>query len=245
MSKLASIVVPFYNEEDNIDPLIERIEGAFATLSDYDYECLLVNDGSTDATAARLDAAATRNPAIRPIHMDGNFGQSAALIAGMRRAQGDVILTLDGDLQNDPADFPRFLELLEAHDCVCGYRANRNDHWIRLLSSQVANTVRNAILHDGIRDSGCGIKGFRRECVQDLVAFNGIHRFLAVFIRAQGFEIVECPVTHHPRHTGVSKYGINNRLWRGLYDLVGVAWLRKRQVFFRVNEQHVEKQPLG
>ena len=217
MSKIASVVVPFYNEEDNIDPLIEKIEGVFATLPDYDYECLLVNDGSTD-----------------------NFGQSAALVAGMRRARGEVILTLDGDLQNDPTDFPRFLELLESHDCVCGYRANRNDHWIRLFSSQVANTVRNAILHDGIRDSGCGIKGFRRECVRDLVAFNGLHRFLAVFLRAQGFGIVECPVTHHPRHAGISKYGINNRLWRGLYDLVGVAWLRKRQVFYRVRPENEE-----
>lgn len=232
MKPLVSVVVPFYNEEDNVDPLIEKIEAVFAALPDYTYECVLVNDGSTDGTAARLEEAEKRNPAVRPIHMDGNFGQSAAMAAGMRLSRGDFLLTLDGDLQNDPADFPVFLELLQEHDCVFGYRANRNDDPIRIISSRVANWVRNAILHDGIRDSGCGIKGFRSACVQNLVTFNGLHRFLAVFMRAQNFSIVESPVTHHPRHAGVSKYGINNRLWRGLFDLVGVAWLRKRQVIY-------------
>ncbi|MCF6284762.1 MAG: glycosyltransferase family 2 protein [Candidatus Hydrogenedentes bacterium] len=237
MKPVASIVVPFYNEEDNVVPLIEKIEAVFKEMPDYDYECLLVNDGSTDETAARIDAAALRNSAVRPVHMVQNFGQSAALHAGMCRATGDYILTLDGDLQNDPADFPRFLELLQDYDCVCGYRANRNDHWIRLVSSRIANVVRNAILHDGIRDSGCGSKGFRRACVQNLVSFNGLHRFLAVFMRAQGYTIAECPVTHHARHAGTSKYGVNNRLWRGLYDLIGVAWLRRRHVCYRVDEQ--------
>ena len=242
MESLVSVVVPFYNEEDNVAPLVGRIEAAFDGLSGYTYECVLVDDGSTDATAERLAAAAARNPAVKPLRMARNFGQSAAMVAGMRASDGDFVLTLDGDLQNDPADFPEMLALLQEHDCVFGYRANRNDSWVRLLSSRVANWVRNAILHDGIRDSGCGIKGFRRRCVNNLVAFNGVHRFLAVFMRAQGYSIVEYPVTHHARHTGVSKYGINNRLWRGLYDLVGVAWLRRRQVFFEVMAP--EGQPL-
>ncbi len=237
MKPKASVIVPFYNEEDNVDPLIEKITGVFDELPDFDYECLLVNDGSTDGTADRLNNAAARNGAIKPIHMDGNFGQSAALAAGMNRATGDYILTLDGDLQNDPSDFPQFLELLQEYDCVFGFRANRNDNWVRRFSSKAANWARNAVLHDGIRDSGCGIKGFRIACVRNLVAFNGLHRFLAVFMRAQNFTIVECPVTHHPRHAGISKYGINNRLWRGLYDLVGVAWLRKRQVFYRIDDR--------
>ncbi len=234
MKELVSIVVPFYNEAENVPLLAERIVAVFAGLEGYDYECLFVNDGSTDGTRAALDALAAENPAIRPLHLVRNFGQSAALIAGMRRARGDFILTLDGDLQNDPADFPRFLELLRDHDCVCGYRAHRNDTWVRKVSSRLANRVRNAVLHDGIRDSGCGSKGFRRACVPHLVAFNGIHRFFAVFVRRGGFSIVECPVAHHARQHGTSKYGINNRLWRGLYDLIGVAWLRRRLVVFQV-----------
>lgn len=237
MKTLVSVVVPLYNEQDNVAPLVERILAVFDDLPDYDLECLLVNDGSTDETAARLDEARARDARIRPLSLARNSGQSAALIAGMRTASGEYILTLDGDLQNDPADFPRFLELLKTADCVCGYRANRNDAWIRKVSSRVANAVRNALLHDGIRDSGCGSKGFRRACVQHLVAFNGVHRFFAVFMRAQGFTIVECPVLHHARHSGTSKYGINNRLWRGLYDLVGVAWLARRQVIFETREQ--------
>jgi len=234
MKTLVSVVVPLYNEQDNVAPLAEKIRDAFAPLSDYDFECILVNDGSTDQTGERLVEAHRRDPRVTPLTLVRNSGQSAAVVAGMRHAKGEFILTLDGDLQNDPADFPRFLELLKEFDCVCGYRANRNDTWIRRVSSRVANAARNAVLHDGIRDSGCGSKGFRRHCVQHLVAFNGVHRFLAVFMRAQGFSIVECPVLHHPRHSGISKYGINNRLWRGLYDLVGVAWLAKRQVVFEV-----------
>jgi len=234
MNPLASIVVPFYNEQDNIIPLYEKVVAVFDARSDYECECIFVNDGSTDETAARLAELKARDPRVRPLHMARNSGQSAAVLAGMRAAQGRYILTLDGDLQNDPADFPDFLQLLQDYDCVCGYRANRNDSWVRKASSSVANRVRNAVLHDGIRDSGCGAKGFRRECVQHLVAFNGLHRFLAVFMRAQGFTIVEHPVHHHARHAGVSKYGINNRLWRGLFDLVGVAWLRKRQVIVEV-----------
>lgn len=230
MKSLVSVIVPFYNEEDNVVPLVEKIAAVLDPLDDYDWEAILVDDGGSDGTGQRIDALAEENPHIVPLHFTRNFGQSAALIAGLRHARGDYLLTLDGDLQNDPADFPKFLELLESHDCVCGYRANRNDAWIRIVSSRIANGVRNAILHDGIRDSGCGSKGFRKACVHHLVAFNGIHRFFAVFMRSQGFSIVECPVLHHPRHRGVSKYGINNRLWRGLYDLIGVAWLSRRLV---------------
>ncbi len=234
MKPLVSIVVPFFNEEDNVTPLYEKVATVFATLPDYTCECVFVNDGSTDATATRLAELRSRDRRVRPLEMARNSGQSAALVAGMRAAKGDYILTLDGDLQNDPADIPEFLRLLQEYDCVCGYRAHRNDSWVRKVSSRVANRVRNAVLHDGIRDSGCGAKGFRHACVQHLVAFNGLHRFLAVFMRAQGFSIVEHPVHHHARHSGISKYGINNRLWRGLFDLVGVAWLRRRQVIVEV-----------
>lgn len=232
---LVSVVIPLYNERENVALVVERVESAFSSVPEHEYELLLVDDGSTDGTREAVDAA--EGGPVRAIHMAGNQGQSAALIAGMRRARGAYVLTMDGDLQNDPADFPKVLELLREYDCVCGYRANRQDTWVRRLSSRVANRVRNWILADGIRDTGCGMKGFRRECVEHLVAFNGMHRFMAALLRGLGYSIVECPVGHHPRIHGQSKYGIGNRLWRGIYDLVGVAWLRRRYVPARVEEE--------
>ncbi len=234
MKMLVSVVVPFYNEETNVPLLAARVAEVFAALPEWEYEGVYVNDGSTDGTRAALEALAARDPHVRPVHLVRNSGQSAALIAGMRRARGEYILTLDGDLQNDPCDFPTFLELLKQYDCVCGYRAERHDSWFRRFSSRVANRVRDGLLHDGIRDSGCGSKGFRKRCIRHLISFNGQHRFFAVMVRAAGLSIVECPVTHHARVHGVSKYGLNNRLWRGIYDLIGVGWLRKRYVPFQI-----------
>lgn len=234
MKPLVSVIVPFYNEETNVPLLWERIAAVFDQLPAHDLECLFVNDGSTDGTRAAIDATAAGDARVRPVHLDGNHGQSAALYAGLTRARGEYLLTLDGDLQNDPADFPRFLELLADYDCVCGYRANRHDSAVRLLSSRVANAVRNWVLRDGVRDTGCGSKGFRRSCLPHFVCFNGLHRFFPVFVRRAGLTIVEAPVTHHARQYGVSKYGIGNRLWRGIFDLIGVAWLRRRHVVVRV-----------
>lgn len=233
-----SIVVPLYNERENVPLLVERTVAAMATAPDVSYELILVDDGSTDGTREAVDAAA--GGPVRALHMAGNQGQSAAVVAGLRHARGEYVLTMDGDLQNDPADFPRVLDLLREYDCVCGYRENRQDTWVKRLSSRVANRVRNWILKDGIRDSGCGVKGFRRACIEHIVPFNGAHRFMAAMLRAQGFSIVECPVAHHPRVHGVSKYGIGNRLWRGLYDLFGVAWLRRRYVAARVESEPAE-----
>lgn len=235
MKPLVSVVVPFYNEEENVRPLADRVASVFAdALPDYDHECVFVNDGSTDGTRRELEALRAERATVRPLHLRANRGQSAALVAGLRAARGECLLTLDGDLQNDPADFPAFLKLLEDYDCVCGVRAHRHDSWGRRLSSRVANAVRNAILHDGIRDSGCGAKGFRRKCVPHILPFNGAHRFIAVMIRAGGLSLTETEVTHHPRVHGASKYGLHNRLWRGLYDLFGVAWLRRRYVAWEV-----------
>lgn len=234
MEHLVSIVVPLYNEADNAPLLMQRVHEAMGHLQGYRYEAIFVDDGSTDGTGTILDSLREQYPALRPVHFGRNFGQSAAVIAGMRAAQGDYILTADGDLQNDPADFPRIIELLKEFDCVCGYRAKRQDTFIRKLSSRVANTVRNAILNDGIRDSGCGVKGFRREVVPHLVCFNGAHRFFAAVVRGAGFSITETPVNHHPRVHGVSKYGISNRLWRGIYDLIGVGWLVRRYVRYEL-----------
>lgn len=230
MNRLVSVVVPFYNEVENVPRLAEKIDAALAPLPDFAYECLFVNDGSADGTREAIAAAALRFPAVRAVHLVRNSGQSAALVAGMRRAKGDFIFILDGDLQNDPCDFPAMLRLLEEYDCVFGYRAKRQDTFVRKLSSKVANGVRRRILGDGVRDAGCGSKGFRRACVEHLVSFNGQHRFFAVLMRKAGKTIAEFEVTHHPRQFGQSKYGVSNRLWRGIYDLFGVQWLKRRYV---------------
>lgn len=225
-----SVVIPFYNERENVPLMAARLRPVFAAMGG-DCECLLVNDGSKDGTREAIEAVAAADARFRAVHHVRNFGQSAALISGMRRAKGDYVLTLDGDLQNDPEDLPELVKLLAEYDCVCGYRAKRNDTWVRRVSSRVANAVRKSILKDGLRDTGCGTKGFRRECVRYLVCFNGAHRFFAAVLLCAGMRITECPVRHHPRTHGVSKYGIGNRLGRGLFDLVGVAWLQRRLVF--------------
>lgn len=235
---LVSVVVPFFNEEGNVSILAREIEAVAGKLPGYDFECIFVNDGSTDGTGAEITRLSLKRSFFRPLHLSENRGQSAALIAGLRQAQGAFILTLDGDLQNDPADFPKILELLQQYDCVCGVRTNRRDTWIRKISGRIANNVRQSVLHDGIRDTGCGTKGFRRACIVHLPPFNGVHRFFAAFVRNAGLSIVECPVNHRPRKHGVSKYGIHNRLWRGLYDLIGVRWLLRRTVSVEVVRHH-------
>ena len=225
-----SVVVPFFNELENVEPLVQQVRETFAGLPGYEHELILVDDGSSDGTAERIMELAARHPTLRPLIFDRNYGQSAALVAGMRLAGGELILTLDGDLQNDPQDFPAVLAKLETHDAVFGYRAGRQDKWLRRASSRVANRVRNWVLRDGVRDTGCGLKGFRRSVVPHLVSFNGAHRFFAVTVLMAGMTIAEVPARHHPRRHGVSKYGIHNRLWRSLHDLAGVRWLRKRYV---------------
>lgn len=224
-----SVVVPFYNECENVPLLAERIKAVFEQLPG-DCDCVMVNDGSRDGTREAMDAVASADGRFHAVHLARNFGQSAALWAGMKRAEGELILTLDGDMQNDPADLPALVELLKDYDCVCGYRENRQDSFVRKLSSRIANGVRNTLLKDGLRDTGCGTKGFRRQCVDHLVPFNGAHRFYGAVLRSAGMRIAECPVRHHPRQYGQSKYGIGNRLGRGIFDLVGVAWLQRRLV---------------
>ncbi|MCP4639264.1 MAG: glycosyltransferase family 2 protein [bacterium] len=236
MKTLVSVVVPFFNEEENVPLLAERVGAVFSELVDYDFEGVFVNDGSTDGTRAQLEALKAEDTRIRPVHLARNSGQSAAIIAGMRRARGTYILMLDGDLQNDPSDFPRMLELLQDFDCVCGYRAKRKDSRVKQMASRIANGIRRRWLDDDIIDAGCGSKGFRRECVEHVISFNGMHRYFGVMMKAAGMRIVDMEVTHHPRQHGASKYGVLDRAWRGAYDLIGVAWLRNRYVPIRVEE---------
>ena len=226
-----SVVIPLYNEEDNIGQLQEELSRA---LADIPHELLLVDDGSTDATVARIQRA----PHVRVLEFEKNAGQSAAMHAGIHAARAPVIATLDGDLQNDPADIPAMIQRLdEGWDIVCGYRAQRKDTWFKRLQSRIANAVRSRFVGDGVRDTSCTLKVMRQECREALLPFNGMHRFIPALIRSLGFRVTEMPVNHRPRVHGVSKYGFGNRAVRATTDMLGIAWLNSRRVRYRVKPE--------
>ncbi len=222
-----SIVVPLHNEADNVAPLQKQIAHA---LAERNFELILVDDGSSDDTVKRI----TREDNVRLITHAENLGQSAALYHGLWAADAPLIATLDGDLQNDPADLPRLIAQIDGGaDMACGFRRNRQDSLAKRLQGRLANRLRRLITRDGIRDSGCSIRVMRRECREALVLFDGMHRFLPTMVRAAGFTIVEIPVAHRPRRHGLSHYGFANRAVRGIVDLIGVRWLlsRRRTLF--------------
>lgn len=224
-----SVVIPLYNEVENVALLQQEVDRA---LEGIDYELVLVDDGSTDNTAA----AVVRDPHVRLLEFEKNTGQSAAMYAGIHAATGDVIATLDGDLQNDPADIPKLLAHLEKEglDLVCGYRAKRKDTTFKRIQSRIANNVRSRFIGDGVRDTGCSLKAMRRECREALLPFTGMHRFIPALIKNANFKVGEIPVNHRPRQHGVSKYGFGNRAIRATRDMFGVRWLNSRRFFYRI-----------
>jgi len=228
-----SVVVPAYNEVESLPALLDELRAALGA-TQRTWELLLVDDGSRDGTGDAMESAARADPRIRVLRLEKNAGQSAALAAGLVRAAGEVIVTLDADLQNDPADIPALLAALANADVVSGVRQGRRDSWLRLVSSRIANGMRRAVLGDRVTDIGCSLKAYRREALADLPMFVGVHRFLPALCAFRGARVVEIPVRHRPRTQGVSKYGVGNRLWRGIHDLVGVAWLKRRLVRYQV-----------
>jgi glycosyltransferase involved in cell wall biosynthesis len=232
-----SLVVPVFNEQDNLEPLAAEIRAAMAGTGEA-YEVLLVDDGSTDGSLAVLRRLAAADPRLRVLRLRRNCGQSAAFAAGFRRAHGEVVVTLDADLQNDPADIPRLLEELRDCDVVCGVRRRRRDAWVRRASSRVANAARNRLTGESIQDVGCSLRACRAELVRDLPMFTGMHRFLPTLLRLQGAaRVKEVPVAHRPRLHGRGKYGIGNRLFRALADLFAVRWMQRRWIDGRLVEE--------
>jgi len=230
-----SVVVPLYNEAENVPALRDEIRAALAGRN---YELILVDDGSTDGTAGRVESA----PGMRLLRFARNAGQSAALLAGMRAARGPVIVLLDGDLQNDPADIPKLLAGIEnGADLVCGHRVKRQDSGTKKFSSFVANFVRNCFIGDGVRDSGCTLKALRRECVAALTPFKGMHRFIPALIKGAGFRVVEMPVNHRARRFGCSKYGFSNRVLRATLDMIGVRWLQARRLDYTLRDDEEKR----
>ena len=237
-----SIVVPVRNEAENIIPLITEI--AVALDGRFTYEIIYVNDGSTDATAERLAAARAQRANLREIRHTKSGGQSAAVRSGVRAARGTIVATLDGDGQNNPAFLPDLIAAIERGGVrtalVAGQRVGRKDTGFKKLQSRIANGVRSAILKDGTRDTGCGLKAFRREVFLMLPYFDGLHRFLPALVRREGFEIAYVDVIDRPRRSGVSNYGFFDRLWVGIMDLAGVWWLiRRKRPTPDVTEVHV------
>jgi len=226
-----SIVVPVRNEADNVAPLIAEIAAALD--GRWAYEIVYVDDGSTDATPARLAALRQTRNNLRQIRHQTSCGQSAAVRSGVRRARGAIVATLDGDGQNNPAFLPDLIAAIELGGervgLAAGQRVGRKDTGFKKFQSRIANTVRNSILRDGTRDSGCGLKAFRREVFLSLPYFDGLHRFLPALVRREGFDIVYVNVADRPRLSGVSNYGFFDRLWIGIMDLVGVWWLIRRK----------------
>jgi len=226
-----SVVVPVRNEENNIGPLIDEISTALG--KQWSYEIIYVNDGSSDATGERLLERMKTQSNLRQIRHEKSAGQSAAVRTGVRAARGGIVVTLDGDGQNNPAFLPALILAIEQGEgrvgLAAGQRVGRQDTAFKKWQSRVANAVRNAILKDGTRDTGCGLKGFRREVFLALPYFDGLHRFLPALVRREGFEIVYVDVIDRPRRSGVSNYGFFDRLWVGLMDLAGVWWLIRRK----------------
>jgi len=231
MSAEISVIVPLCNEAENVQPLVREI---FAALRDERraFELLLVDDGSTDATWQRIQAAREDDPRVRALRHERNLGQSAALWTGFRASESPIIATLDGDRQNDPADFPAMLARIGEFDLVCGVRTRRQDNFKRKFSSRIARAANQAILGVQFNDPGCGIRVFRRTALDGLFPFNGFHRFLAVLVQGGGGKVCEVPVNHRPRVAGVSKYGVMNRAGRGMVDLLAIAWFQKRRIKF-------------
>jgi dolichol-phosphate mannosyltransferase len=238
-----SVVVPVKDEAESVFPLAREISEA---LNDrpWQWECLWIDDGSTDDTLAHLVRIRSEDERHHWLALEHNYGQSAALAAGFSAARGRIVVTLDGDGQNDPKGIPPLVERLVSTDAhmVNGWRSHRRDNAVRRLSSSVSNAFRNRVTGERIRDVGCSLRAFRHECVSDVPVFKGMHRFLPTLVRMAGWDrIEEMPVPHRPRRFGETKYGIHNRLWVGLMDTFAVRWMQRRMVRPRIRSSSYGK----
>jgi dolichol-phosphate mannosyltransferase len=230
-----SVVIPAYNEQANVVPCYRELRSVLEAHGE-SFEVVFVDDGSTDGTGEALCALARTDPRVRVLRFRRNAGQTAALHAGFRAARGAVVVTMDADLQNDPHDIPKLLAVLPGQDAVCGWRVDRQDPWTKRIASRIANRVRDRFTRDGVHDTGCTLKAFRREAVQDLHLYRGMHRFLPALLQMEGRRVTEVPVSHRPRRAGISKYGNWTRLWSGLADLFAVRWMARRRLDYEVEE---------
>lgn len=235
-----SVVIPIKDERDNLISLTDQLMKVLQTREESKtapFEIILVDDGSHDGSSELMDRLAVEHAPVTVLHFDRHYGQSAGFDAGFKRSTGALIATMDGDLQNDPADIGTLLPYAKDYDLVCGWRTNRHDGLLRTLSARVANIVRSAVTGDRVHDTGCSLKLFRRRVVDRLQMFTGMHRFFPALALMHGFTVTEVPVRHRPRIYGSSKYGIGDRLFTGLYDLFGVRWMQTRVLKYTFREK--------
>jgi len=237
-----SIVIPVFNEEDNLEPLVKELEPVLEKVGQK-YEVIFIDDRSTDGSFEVLKKLKEAKPYIRIIPHTVNSGESAGEATGFAHANGEIIITMDADQQNDPADIPALLGALEDDiDCVCGVRRRRRDTIVKRISSRTANAFRNSITGDRIVDAGCTYRAIRRNALWQIPVFNGMHRFLPTLLRMQGYRVLELLVNDRPRTRGKSKYGIGNRLWRGIMDCFAMRWMKKRALIGdRVGDEYSSK----
>ena len=231
-----SIVIPLYNERENLVLLDQEITKNIKPLNK-SYEVILVDDGSTDGSSELIRVLQKINSNLRLIRFGHNHGQTAAFAAGFNKARGNIIVTMDADLQNSPSDIPLLLTAIKNYDVVCGWRHKRNDPWIKKISSKVANSVRNSLSEESIADTGCSLKAFRRECFKGIKLYNGMHRFFPTLMKMEGFSVTQVKVGHYPRIHGHSKYNISNRLFASFKDLLAIRWMKKRQINYDIIEE--------
>jgi glycosyltransferase involved in cell wall biosynthesis len=231
-----SLVIPAYNEQETIKALLQRISEVFKDTS-CRFEVIIVDDGSADKTLPLLKSAQKEHPWLRVLTFDRNHGQTAAMSAGFRAAQGHVIATLDADLQNDPAEVPRLMGMLgDDVDAVVGWRQKRQDPWLRKVSTKIANGIRNWLSSETIHDSACSLKVYKRCCLERLTLYEGMHRFMPTLVKMQGYHVIEVPISHHPRYAGQAKYGVWNRVFKAFFDLLAVRWMKKRWLHYKYEE---------
>lgn len=228
-----SVLIPLKDEEENIEPLVNEIEQVMNTL-EKSWELVCVDDGSTDRTPDILKKLEQERSYLRIIKLKQNYGQSTAFAAGFERVRGEFAITLDGDGQNDPADIPKLLAMLNDYDMICGIRQKRQDKPIKRMVSLCANAIRSRVCQDGMKDTGCSLKVYRTSCLKRIKMYEGMHRFLPALFIVEGYKVGQVEVNHRERQAGQSKYSFSNRSFNTIFDMFAVCWMRKRRLGYEV-----------
>ena len=236
-----SVIIPIHNEEANIQALVEEIEPVMEQLNK-PWELLCIDDGSTDSSLLILQTLCATRPYMRIIRFTRNFGQSSAFAAGFKHSKGELIITLDGDRQNDPKDIPKLITAASNADLVVGWRVNRKDTWQKRITSKISNTIRSRFCKDGVHDTGCSLKVYRKSALDQIKMYKGMHRFLPALFKIEGFKVEELPVSHRERAGGTTKYTFLNRSIGPIVDMFVVRWMRKSHLKHQIRDEITHKQ---